>query len=196
MGIRIRYPLAGKVVLLNAPPNAGKDFAAAHLVSCTFAKHCEFKNTLHNIAMAVTGLSSEEYYLIYNDRELKEKPHPKFFGKSPREMMIWISEEVCKPEFGKYFFGIAAANTLDLKKGSVFSDSGFPDEVYPLAEVVGPENVYVVRFTRNGATFEGDSRGYLKEEDCPKGVNFIDLTNDGHISEFVSNILRPIAGEV
>lgn len=188
------HPFAGKVILLNSPPNTGKDLAASILVNYSGAKHCEFKMTLHNIAMAITGLSRDEYFSIYNDRNLKEKPHPKLFGKSPREMMIWISEEVCKPEFGKYFFGKASANSLDIEKGSIFSDSGFSDEIYPLAEVVGASNIYVVRFTRNGATFENDSRDYLKEEDCPEGVNFIDLTNDGTIYDFTINIWDRVVG--
>lgn len=190
--LKQNFVLAGKVILLNAPPNTGKDYAAQVLVRMSEAKHCEFKMTLHNIAMAITGLSKEEYFEIYENRELKEKPHPKFLGKSPRGMLIWISEEVCKPEFGKFFFGISAANGLDLKRGSVFSDSGFPDEVFPLAEIVGAENIYVVRFTRNGADFGNDSRGYLQPEDCPEGVSFIDLTNDGDIYDFVGSILEEV----
>lgn len=186
----ITHTLSGKVVLLNAPPNTGKDLAAKVLTEMTGAQHCEFKNTLHNIAMAITGLKREEYFAIYNDRELKEKPHPLFLGKSPREMLIWISESVCKPEFGVDYFGKPAAAALDLECGNVFSDSGFPDEVFPLADRVGAKNIYVVRFTRNGADFGADSRNYLQPEDCPKGVRFIDLTNDGDIYDFVSDILE------
>ena len=187
------HTLSGKVVLLNSPPNTGKDFACKVLTEVTGATPCEFKMTLHKIAMAITGLSEKEYFTIYNDRELKELPHAKFFGKSPRGMMIWISESVCKPEFGKYFFGIAAAAGLsDLENGAVFSDSGFPDEVFPLADAVGAENIYVVRFTRNGVTFDNDSREYLQEKDCPKGVKFIDLTNDGCIYDFAQDILEEV----
>lgn len=188
------YLLKGKVVLLNAPPETGKDFAANAILATTFAKHCEFKSTIHDIALAITGLDKQEYFNIYNNRELKEVPNEKFLGKSPREMMIWISESVCKPEFGKLYFGKAAANILDLERGSVFSDSGFPDEVFPLADRVGPENIYIVRFTRGGATFDNDSRNYLQPEDCPKGVNFIDLKNDGCIGDFVTEILNKVVG--
>jgi hypothetical protein len=186
--------LKGKVILLNSPPNSGKDFAAGYINGYTGAKHCEFKNTLHNIAIAVTGLDEDSYYAIYNDRDKKEQPQPEFFGMTPRQMLIWISEDVCKPKFGERFFGMSAANTLDLEYGSVFSDSGFPEEVFPLAERVGAENIYVVRFNRNGSTFNGDSRNYLQPCDCPKGVNFIDMKNDGDIVDFVEDILALVDG--
>lgn len=188
--------LRGQVLLLNSPPDSGKDYAASKIRELTGAKHCEFKATLHNIAMSITGLDKESYFTIYNDRDKKEFPQPEFFGMSPRQMLIWISEEVCKPKFGEQFFGMPAANSLDLENGSVFSDSGFPEEVFPLAGMVGAENIWVVRFNRNGSTFNGDSRDYLQPEDCPVGVNFIDLKNDNTIEWFVENILYWVATDI
>ena len=188
-----KFDLKGKVILLNSPFNCGKDEAAKVIKKMTGAKHCEFKSTLFNIAKGVTGLSHEEFFEIYNDRELKENPHLKFHGKSPRDLMIWISEDVCKPEFGDEFFGNAAANSLDVSKGSVFSDSGFEKEVFPLAEKVGAENIYIIQFTRHGKTFEGDSRGFLQKENLPEGVNVIKLSNDGEgIESFAHEILEAI----
>lgn len=183
--------LKGKILLLNSPPDSGKDLAATCIKELTGAKHCEFKSTLFSVAKGVTGLSHEEFFTIYNDRDKKEQPQPEFFGLSPREMMIWISEDVCKPKFGNLFFGKAAANQIDIEKGSVFSDSGFPDEVFPIADKYGAENIYVVRFNRHGSGFGNDSRDYLQVEDCPEGVNFIDLKNDGDtIEPFVRQILQ------
>ena len=185
--------LKGKILLLNSPPDSGKDLAANCIKELTGAKHCEFKSTLFGVAKGITGLSHEDFFTIYNDRDKKEQPQPEFFGLSPREMMIWISEDVCKPKFGKLFFGKAAANQIDIEKGSVFSDSGFPDEVFPIADKYGAENIYVVRFNRHSSGFGNDSRDYLQPEDCPEGVNFIDLKNDGNtIEPFVRQILLDI----
>lgn len=185
--------LKGKILLLNSPPDSGKDLAATHIKELTGAKHCEFKSTLFSVAKGITGLSHEDFFTIYNDRDKKEQPQPEFFGMSPREMLIWISEDVCKPKFGKLFFGKAAANQVDIEKGSVFSDSGFPDEVFPIADKYGAENIYVVQFNRYGSGFGNDSRNYLQSEDCPEGINFIDLKNDGDtIEPFVNQILQEI----
>ncbi|AFK66683.1 deoxynucleoside monophosphate kinase [Colwellia phage 9A] len=184
-----RNPFEGKIFLLNSPPDSGKDYAAELLHEMYGTKHMEFKAPMHKIAMALTGLDSEAYYAIYNDRVLKENVHPLFLGFSPRDLMIWISEDVCKPQFGEDFFGKPAATGVDVKNGTVFSDSGFPIEVNPLAEVHGAENIYVVRFNRNGSHFGGDSRDYLQPEDCPDGVHFIDLKNDGDIKTFIRELV-------
>ena len=187
------YNLNGKIILLNSPPDSGKDITATALKELTGVKHCEFKSTLFSVAKGITGLSHEDFFKIYNDRDKKELPQEEFFGMSPREMMIWISEDVCKPEFGKLFFGKAAANQVNIETGSVFSDSGFPDEVFPIADKFGADNIYVVRFNRHGSSFGNDSRDYLQPEDCPEGVNFIDLKNDcDTIGPFVSQILQEI----
>lgn len=183
------YPLKNKVIILNAPPLAGKDVAANLIAKITGCSHLEFKATLHNIAMAITGLPRDKYFEIYNDREKKETPQPEFLGMSPRDMLIWISEDVCKPEFGKGFFGYPAANSVDLEKGAVFSDGGFPEEIVPLCDKVGSYNVYIVRFTREGATFEGDSRNYLQPEDLPHGVNICTMANDTTLEDFVEGVL-------
>mgnify|MGYP000138124247 CR=1 FL=1 len=182
-------PLRGKVILMNGPPNAGKDFATEKLVAATDADHREFKDILHNIAIAMTGLSREKYFEIYENKSWKEDPHPDLLGMSPRGLLIWISEDVCKPKFGEQFFGMPAAGSVDIETGAVFSDSGFPEEVFPIANKVGAENVYVVRFSREGCSFEGDSRNYLQPDQCPEGVKFIDLKNDGDINDFCRAIL-------
>jgi hypothetical protein len=181
--------LSGKVILLNAPMGCGKDYAAERLVSALNSEHHEFKHTIYAIAMAITGLSSEKFFKIYNDRSKKELPQPEFFGLSPREMMIWISEDVCKPKFGQDYFGKPAAAGVSNSMGAVFSDSGFPIEVRPIAERFGAENIYVVRFNRNGVKYdENDSRDFLKPSECPDGVKFLDLKNDGDINDFCNSI--------
>ena len=193
MGIKLRkyipYIFKGKAILLNAPVASGKDYAAARLMHSLKAQHGEFKQTIFDIAKAITGLSDEEFFGIYNDRESKEVPQVKFLGLSPRGLMIWISEEVCKPKFGNQYFGKPAAARIDTKTGCVFSDSGFSDEVYPIAEKLGAENLFIVRFNRLGSQFEqNDSRKFLRQQDCPSGVNFLDLKNDGDINEFCNEI--------
>lgn len=188
-----KYPLnqfAGKVLLLNAPPGAGKDYAAMRI---SYALGCEgrsFKAPMFEIAKAITGLTHEEFFNIYDDRDKKELPQLEFHGLSPREFMIWISEDVIKPKFGNDFFGAASANACNPDTGAVFSDSGFASEVFPLACRFGAENIYVCQFTRNGKVFgKSDSREYLKANELPEGVNFLPfMENDGCIQAFTNKI--------
>lgn len=185
--------LKGKVVLFNAPAFCGKDAITSAMVAATGCTHGEFKTTIHNIAMAITGLSPQDYFKIYNDRTKKEVPQPEMFNLSPRALLIWISEEVCKPKFGERYFGMSAANAASKSTGTCFSDSGFPEEVFPLAEKFGAENIFVIQFTREGRTFEGDSRDYLQPTDCPEGVHFFRTTNDSTLEDFQSDVIHFIS---
>lgn len=180
-----------KIILLNAPPDCGKDFAVENMRDMWPCAHMEFKAPMFKMAMAITGLSKSQFFKIYNNKALKDKPHELFHGKSPRELMISISEDYCKPNFGVDFFGKVAAQSVanTTQELCVFSDSGFPEEANVLIDQFGAENVCVVRFTRKGKTFAGDSRNFLKEEDLPEGVMFLDLTNDGDIDDFIYEIM-------
>ena len=62
------------------------------------------------------------------------------------------------------------------------------DEVPPLIEKLGQENVLLIRIHREGFTFEGDSREYV-----PDGVvyNTIDLYNVDE-EEFYEEVLRTV----
>lgn len=189
----IRYPdnqFFGKVLLLNAPKNTGKNYLAERLALSLGCGQHEFKETIFNIAIAMTGLSKEEFFLIYNNRDKKERPQAEFLGLSPRDLMIMISEDMCKPNFGDRYFGESSSKGVDYEVGAVFSDSGFHEEVFPLAERFGADSIYVCRFTRGGAEFdETDSRGYLDPELCPDGVKFLPfMENDGDIQILTNTI--------
>lgn len=179
-----------KVILLNAPPNAGKDTLAIELARLLNIKHLEFKGKLFELALCISGLSQDEWCELYT-RELKEVKSDKLFGLSPREFLIDISERMVKPLCGKQYFGTILG--LKARGGAVVSDSGFNEEAEALCAVVGAENVYCVRFTREGCTFNGDSRGYV---DTPMIQNYLDMTNDGTIKDAVDRIINWLFLEV
>tara|TARA_Y100000310_G_scaffold326851_1_gene392322 strand:+ start:226 stop:810 length:585 start_codon:yes stop_codon:yes gene_type:complete len=191
--------LVGKVVILNAPPNSGKDVAAQCMTGLLGkhnipSVHCEFKDKAHSIAMELLSLTPDEYYSIYNNRELKEKVHSKFFGMSPRNFLQWVSEEVCKPMFGQDYFGKAAARLVGDGHLSVFSDGGFLSELLPIIKKVGAGNVHIVRFARQGCTFKGDTRDFIQESPELAGVHFHNMQNDGYLLDFVQDILKKVKG--
>ncbi len=197
--------MRGKVVILNTGAGNGKDYAMQYMLNNMqdhgyTIRHREFKGRIFKIALAITGLSEEAFFDIYNDRTKKEEPQVEFLGLSPRQMMIYISETAIKPQFGKDYFGLAAAQDCKFTDNgnpvlNVFTDGGFPAEVFPLAEKFGAENILVVRFTRNGQGFcENDSRDFLRKKDCPEGVQFLDTQNDGNIGDFCDKVLLGVIG--
>lgn len=155
-----------KAIILNAPPGAGKDTigmllekeARQHVVTMSF------KEPMFNIALAMLGKKGYRQFLTaYNDRSQKEKPQLFLNGKSPREFMIWISEDVIKPQFGDQYFGVLFANKArDYPYDIICTDGGFSDEIRPLVRA-GLE-VHICRLHRTGFTFEGDSRDYINLE--------------------------------
>lgn len=206
------YKFTGKVLLCNAPPNAGKDSITEALCKALGSSHSEFKEELYK---ATANLFKVPYGVLRGlavDRETKEEVNdllyltiPQYnrlcrvtggeFAEAeeemafitPREALIYTSEVHIKPMYGKTYFGEKAAEAMDLEKGAIFSDSGFNEEMMPIIEKVGKDNVYVVKFTREGADdFEGDSRDWLE---VPKGVACLETTNDGTIQELADEIL-------
>ena len=154
-----------KVIILNGPAGCGKDTLAGLMEeSAGFEVH-SFKKPMFDIAAVMLGpVKFEQFMSLYNDRDTKEIPCDLLGQMSPREFFIHISESFVKPIMGKQHFGyLASQGVHDSMSHVVFSDGGFPDEVEALVfSEHSVYEVYVVRLHREGFTFEGDSRNYIK----------------------------------
>ena len=151
-------------IILNGPPGCGKDTFAAYLTGHRYpAVKASFKQPMFDIAFSMLGVYRyDEFMDLYNDREQKEKPQVILGGKSPRQFMIWISEDVMKPVFGDHYFGrrmVEEIHEMYRDLAVVISDGGFPEEIKPL--VKAGHEVHICRLHRDGFTFAGDSRDYI-----------------------------------
>jgi hypothetical protein len=157
-----------KIYILNGPPGSGKDTIAdeLHGESCV---SLEFKGHLHKIAILLSGMHEDDYFDLYNQRELKEVPTEALLGFSPRGFLIHISEVMCKPHFGNNYFGISAARGVNVLSG-----------------IFGRDKVVIIHLYRDGCNFDNDSRDYILEEDT--GIKPIVLLNDGTIEECVQKM--------
>lgn len=181
-----------KIILLNAPSMVGKDVAAKHLTEVRQSVHMEFKTPLFDLTRFFFSLSKDEFDKLYS-RDLKEVKRYHLGNRSIRQAMIFVSEEVVKPNFGADFFGkksvelVRAALNEGGNENFVYSDSGFKREAEALVDAFGADNVAVVRIYRDGYTFDGDSRRYLEQEDLPN-TRFIDVHNEGTLDEFLEKM--------
>ena len=149
-------------VILNGPPEVGKDTLSARLVqlipSC---REMRFKDYLVSEVLSIYDMTLEEWTSNYSNREWKETPNDKLDGMSPRQALIHVSEDKIKPERGKDYFGRMAL--IDMLSSDhevyVFSDGGFIDEINALE--CDEVRVYVIRLRREGYSFEEDSRDYV-----------------------------------
>lgn len=165
-----------KIIILNAPAGAGKDTIGFHFSVMAECPTVSFKTPMFEIAKAILGKTTfNDFMDAYEDRSRKEEPQQFLGGKSCREFMIWISEVVIKPTFGKAYFGerfLENVEELEVNHGErvmVCTDGGFPDELIPLIQA-GHE-VIVCRLHRTGFTFDGDSRNYVHLPIGWQGVN-------------------------
>ncbi|QGT52236.1 hypothetical protein [Vibrio phage MZH0603] len=189
-----------KVVIFNGPPRSGKDLATSFCCEYFNGKHATLKESLIKLTADFLGITVEDFLNHYDakcdDKTYEEsacvwvKDLPMYkVGEtylSKREALIHVSENVMKPSFGDDVFGKMVADNLP--EGLVFfSDGGFPEEVQPLADKVGIENILIVHIKRDNYTFEGDSRDYVNIE----GVKTVVVENDT-LGKYLADVARQV----
>lgn len=149
------------IVIFNGPPGSGKDEAASYFKENFGFGNLSFKYQLFKQTMKHFDVNEEWFMEGYEDREQKEKPCTILDGMSRREAMIFVSEEIIKPREGKDFFGRCVAEEIEDEKHYALADGGFFEEITPIIERVGAENIVVVQLTREGHDYSSDSRKYF-----------------------------------
>jgi hypothetical protein len=190
-------------VIFNGPPGSGKDEACHFLETIYGYKHLRMKDQLFIDTARHFGVSLEWFMTDYDVQSEKERPLPELFGLSKREAMIHVSEKVMKPRHGNDYYGRITAEKIDMVSSYCFSDGGFVDEVLPVINTLGHENVCIAQIYRTGCSFSSDSRNYLHgilQEDLGKqemvfqevepklSIRMYRLHNNTSISDFHSMI--------
>ena len=169
------------VVILNAPPFAGKDTLADLMVETMFASKKEFKTELYKATAEFFNLPLATTIEACTDRSGKDKASCLFklggVNLSPREALIHTSEAVYKLRFGEDYFGKEAAKSLQPGL-NVFSDGGgWWNELAPVVQE--SHKVLICRLHRKGFNFDNDSRNYYDETTIPLNlttkVKIVDL---------------------
>ena len=179
-----------KIVILNGPKSSGKDMAAKWLEQWRMdTQHFEFKSQLYMDVANYYGISMAQLNRLYEGD--KSAPQECFGGKSMREAMIYVSEEVVKPEQGLEHYGRILADQIEnsicdvavISDGGVANDNGgFYEwnELFPLHDAFDFDNILIVQLYRQGCSFEGDSRRYWGEPTFPcvvLGTDEMDITH-------------------
>lgn len=148
-----------KVVLLNGPPRCGKD-TIGEMLYCDLPAAALFK-----FAQPIADYMRDVHGIDMRTVQ-KDEPHDDLQGRTPREVAIAYSERLCKPLFGDAYFGDLLARDVERQAAqcegmvAIVTDSGFRIEAAALARRVGPQNCLLVRLSRHGTDFAGDSRSY------------------------------------
>lgn len=149
------------IVIFNGPPGSGKDEAASLYKEMYGFKALSFKHQLFKETIEFFGVDKEWFMKGYNDRDQKEVVEHALGDHSRREAMIHVSENVIKPKKGLDHFGKLVAEEIEDGINYAVADGGFVEELRPLVERVGAENVVIVQITRDGHDYSSDSRRYF-----------------------------------
>ena len=148
------------IIIFNGPPGSGKDEAASYFKHQGF-KHVSFKYVLFKETIEYFGVPHDWFMRDYNDRKIKERPESALRGFSRREALIHVSEEIIKPVKGLDFFGVCVAKEVRDDVNYCISDGGFVEELIPIINKIGTENIVLVQLTRDGCDYSADSRRYF-----------------------------------
>ncbi|MBI0275427.1 hypothetical protein I6H07_06205 [Hafnia alvei] len=163
-------------IILNGPPGCGKDTLANLLAKAGYKGILkrEFKHALYKVTSEHFGIDYDQLLIFARCREQKDTCRlPVLGNRTPREALIYVSEEVMKPLHGEDYFGGVEAETIEAMRGNtatpsfdvVYSDGGFIQEAVRVSRTF--KKTVVVRLHREGFTFMGDSRNYVYPIDVP-----------------------------
>ncbi len=158
-----------KILILNGPPNVGKDTLADNLVKTAKGiwHKCSFKEKLYYDVANYYSVDVGWFKTIATNRVTKEIKFTELGYISPREAMIYVSEEIIKPTYGKDHYGkklLERVKFIEENNGDmnfVIPDGGFEEEVQVLMDAY-PENVWIVHMKSKDCSFKNDSRDYIK----------------------------------
>jgi hypothetical protein len=202
------------IVIFNGPPGSGKDEAAKYFKENFGFKSLSFKYQLFKETIKHFDVQEDWFMEGYDDREQKEKQFDVLNGYSRREAMIYVSEEILKPKHGKAYFGECVSEEIEDGVNYAIADGGFVEELRPLIERVGTDNIVIVQLCREGHDYSNDSRRYfdgnLIREFAINGASDIDnkymlnesfdiqtyrIHNNGSLRNF-RNVLTSIHDEI
>ena len=180
-----------KIFLFNGSPGSGKDHAAKWMAS-TYegCKLDKFARILKERTHALYGFPERDsnYY-----EDCKDEPNEDFYGLTPRQAYINVSQTYFKLHHGDRIFGEILAKELDTYNWDIvaISDLGFEDEAQVLIEKYGAENIILVRVHREGHDFSKDSRSYVNLNVCNIDIqNLGDKTYIESVKNLVDGVLK------
>jgi len=156
-----------KIILLNGPPGCGKDTAARFLFESGYARKAKFAEPIKRAAKELFNIDELKFRELEKEgnQAIKDIPLRETMGLTWREALIWVAETT-KLKFGNDIFGRVLAHklshTVTGSPATVVSDCGFIDEVKPMIDVFGQDNVVVWKIFRDGCEFTNDSRSYIE----------------------------------
>jgi hypothetical protein len=188
-----------KIILLNGPPRSGKDTAALAIEEALdkwgfLAIHEKFSWPNKAAFAAIWQRKMDCDFNVYYYEERKGEIVPEI-GVSFRQFQIDFSEKFMKPLYGKDVFAQLLLQRIEGYKADntvcVVSDCGFQVEVDTVwnSKKFQGRDMLLLRCTRPGASFEGDSREMVDTEWFTSRT----LSNSGSLDQWRNYAIHTVA---
>lgn len=185
-----------KLILLNGPPRCGKDTAAQLLrnhYKPRYTTRWEKFSRPHKEAFAAMARENIDFEFNVAHYELRKAETIPWLGVSYRQWQIDFSEKFMKPLYGETIFARMLLERIRNRAGEagylcVVSDCGFQIEVDTVAAAWNPADLMVITVMRDGCTFAGDSRQYVKPTNNSESLWKI-AYNNRSIDDFKTELL-------
>lgn len=174
-----------KLILISGPPHSGKDELADFIEHRYPYEGMKFASPIGRALKAFFNMDDADYEFYRN--AAKDKPW-KFLGdKTFRQCMQSFSEDWAK-QYGKDIFGRLAARRISDAMNAglthfVFSDCGFSEELPPVMQLFNPADIVLVKLSREGCTYVGDTRNYPIIEGRFSECDILTYQNNGSIEQ-------------
>lgn len=189
-----------KVIAINGPPKSGKD-TVANILNQNYTGVIDIKMSaaLKSGCHLLLGLDHRPHAF----EDLKDVELDAFFGYTPRNFYIRVSENLMKPMMGKETFGYIWLRkykhetrtddgfNLAIPEYVTVSDCGFYEELAPLFKYFGAEGIAIIRLHRDQCTFDYDSREEIRFGN--PDVKQFDIDNNGSLELLENKIERVMA---
>jgi hypothetical protein len=180
-----------KIIIVNGPPDCGKDEAVSYLKRKYGVHAFSFKTELKALTLKLYCVS-EALWDSWYTRVGKELPRTELEGLSCRQALIRVSEMIVKPNFGKGYFGKAEGIKLKALSDAgqllaACSDGGFNEEIDPLIDIFGEDSIHILKIERPDRSFEGDSRNWINHPRIPVW-NYWYISNSGPLDQYWSDL--------
>lgn len=181
---QIRY------IILNGPPGSGKSSMSLELVRALRASIGNPDAVVSDsFAAPIKHFFAAALAEKYQNMD-KERQRPELSGHSVRQSLIELAESHIKPFYGDDVFGKwlvyrTLKHPTKRPEFVVIDDGGFPGEIKAVP------NRFVIRVSREGRDFSGDSRGYYDPPDWQ-------MVNNGSFADLwmqVGDLVKHLTGQ-
>ncbi len=186
------------IILLNGPPNVGKDFLGTACVEYLNSKRStksshSFKNVKFRDSLVA---DTARHYTICRDQLLdlledgntKEVAHTRLHGDSPREALMKTSAMI-KGLYGDDVFALYTLSKLKCNTTNICTDCGTEAEYESAIKYLGKESVVTIKLISEGCSFKGDNRVYLDKYDAVWSNDKNSEKSVSDFNEFVMDII-------